>query len=115
MNAEDVRAVMRKIVPLSVELAWTQVVEIAEIDPLRVKGQERIGHRADPARKQQFLGAVRVQQHQVGARVHVRRMKHFGPSRIGFVSETRLLNVDDVVADRLRGGGYAANNGKNCK
>ena len=82
MDAEDVRTPVRQVVPLIVELRVAHVVEVGVVDPLGVERDERVGDRAVAAGDQDLLGAVRMQQHQVGAGVDPRRMKDLGPGAV---------------------------------
>ena len=94
----------------AVPIAGGRVVEVGVVDPLAVEGDVRIGDRALAAGDQDFLAAVGVQQHQVGAAdPHVGRMVGIRPDErrlllaVPVLDEARGADVDDVVVvlDRL--------------
>ena len=75
-----------------------EIVDVRVVDPLAVEGDHRIGDRAVAALDEQFLAAVRVQQHQVGP-----RLQRDGGGEVGvealvdLVAGPRSADVDDVV------------------
>ena len=80
-----------------------QVVEERVIDPLAVERDHRIGDRALAARDQDFLLAVGMQEHQVGAGVHEERAGNLGPVGADVIPAPRGAHVDDVVVQLHRG------------
>ena len=112
-DAVDVGAVQRQVSALRIDPR--QIVEEAVVDPLGIKGNERIGHRAGLAVDQHFFATVGFQQHQIRAWISPRRMEDLRPGRIRRIAMPRLANVDHVVGEGLgRGGDQAQGKVKPC-
>ena len=79
--------------------ALRELVELGEVDPLPVKRDDRIGHRAAPAFDQHFLGAPGMEQDEVSAGVGTERKHDLGPVGVLLVAEPRRPHVDDVVGE----------------
>ncbi len=74
-------------------LAFLQVVDVDVVDPLAVERDDRVGDRAIAARDQQFLAAVRMQQHQVGPGSIVTGWEKSVKNRLWILSPARLART----------------------
>ena len=80
-----------------------EVVKQRVINPLAVERNHRVGDGSLASRDQDFLRAIRMQEHQVGAGVHEERAGNLGPVGPHLIAAPRCPHIDNVVVelDRL--------------
>ena len=97
MDPVNIRARRGQKVALIVQRRDAHIGKKHVVTPLRIEGEEGIGHRAIARRDEHLLRAIGMPQHQVRTRIDARRMKDLRPFCIHQIAKARLTHIYDVI------------------